>query len=87
MKITILKNISNSPIVKLSTREFPGIVIQGDTLFSMLTLVKNTKKEINNHNFDNALDNISQLKDDLEALINTYETTLVEQNIKLPYNK
>lgn len=81
----VLDPATNSAIIKLSTRRFPGVLLQGDTLHSMYRRVSIALA---------ALDPIAQQReyDELEAVVDTlrgcldlYEATLARHGYSLPY--
>jgi hypothetical protein len=34
--VSVLSSTSNAPVVQLSTRAFPGFVLQGDSLYNLV---------------------------------------------------
>ena len=84
---TILQEASNCPVVQMSNRKYPGVVIQGDTLFSFAELARRARTSLATDRLDEAADLMEQLEDDLIDYLSFYESVLASQGIELPYFK
>lgn len=80
----------NFAVVQLPERNYPGVVIQGDTLNGMVrrldemgALVKSTKPE----DLGDLTAEIQMLREELAAARDYYEATCAERGIGLPYPK
>ncbi len=87
INIALLKQNTNCCIVQLSNRRFPGIVLQGDTLSSWISLIDLVTKLIEEGDINEALDTSKELKEKLEPYQMVYENFLKEKNIPFPYVK
>lgn len=52
----LLTSATNYAVVHLPDRKFPGVVIQGDTLSSLVSGLETISTEIKNRNFEEAKD-------------------------------
>jgi|JI10StandDraft_1071094.scaffolds.fasta_scaffold601870_2 hypothetical protein len=84
--ITVIENVVNCPVVQMSGRAFPGVVIQGDSLCSLYI---KADKIFQNMLVDGAtnLDDIEFIRDSLRSYLSIYESTLQDRGIDLPYIK
>lgn len=85
--VTMIKNATNCPVVQVSGRQFPGMVLQGDTLFSFLQRVEEAKLMLKSNNTEEALDVVEELGESLEGFLSFYEAVLQSRKIRLPYEK
>src|SRR5690349_3003999 len=84
-QVDILSHISNSAIVQLPGRKFPGIVIQGDTLSNLFEgarcLLAQHRQLQDEEQYYETLD----IAEALQAQLLHYEQTLAEHGFRLPY--
>lgn len=86
MELEVYSQSINRGIVKMPSQNFPGIVIQGETLSTLLALSKATHEKALGTS-DTELINLSlELRDSLQKLLSHYESTLNKHNIPLPYS-
>jgi len=85
MTVSVLNRASNCPVVQVSGRRYPGMILQGDTLFSFLQLVKGVRSSLVAGKVEEAEDFAVQLEDEISNYLHFYEGVLGEKNIKLPY--
>lgn len=86
-KVEVLDETSNAVVAKHADREFPGVLLQGDTLRILFTDLVELKEEIDAKDFEAAGDIADSLKEQLELLLDHYERILKEHDIRLPYAK
>jgi hypothetical protein len=84
-KIELLDSSSNAVIAKHSAREFPGILIQGDTMKNLLGDLIELKEEISKQNTEAAFDISESVIEKLTDLLTHYELVLEKHGISLPY--
>ncbi|MGH7884623.1 MAG: DUF6959 family protein [Thermodesulfobacteriota bacterium] len=87
VEIEILSELINKPIVKMSERKYPGVLIQGDSLILLYDLAKEiSEKAKDTDNYE-----LHEISNELEILlyeyIEHYEKVLEENKIELPYNR
>ena len=86
MELEVYSQSINRGIVKMPSQSFPGLVLQGETLASLLKLAK-TAHEKSQSTSDTELINIShELLESIQKLASHYESTLKRHNIPLPYS-
>jgi hypothetical protein len=82
----ILSSATNSNVVQLPERKFPGIVIQGDSLaliFESITGCLQKAKILRDEEIYNELLYTAQT---IQNYLLVYEETLLNQGISLPYS-
>lgn len=83
----ILSHQTNAAVVQLPGRRFPGIVIQGDTLASLVRAADDICRLATNAGSSRDLRfEAASLRDRLRVFQAHYETVLASHGIELPYN-
>jgi len=80
----LLSDPTNGAVVHLPGRAFPGVVIQGDTLDTLIAELREVLTE------DGATERDQLLADVIERLENVqarYEAVLMHEGIALPYSR
>lgn len=70
----------------MQSQSFPGLVLQGETLASLLKLAKATHEKSQNTTDTDLIDTSRELVDSIQKLVSHYEATLGKHNIPLPYS-
>ncbi|HEY9619393.1 MAG TPA: hypothetical protein V6C78_03445 [Crinalium sp.] len=81
----ILSHDPNNGIVQLPGRKFPGIVIQGDSLFNLFEQVRYCLELAKQHQDEEAYYEILMLAEMLQGQLLNYEKTLIELGLERPY--
>ena len=81
----LLDTAGNSAVVRRFDREFPGVLIQGDTLRCILYEVEELIEEANSGDLVSINEISVVLKEKLSDMLKHYEKTLIKHNIKIPY--
>lgn len=84
---SILSHISNSGIVHLPGRRFPGIAIQGDTLSALYDSTLYLLTQFREQNAEEEYYEVLPIAEQLHAHLLHYEKTLKEHGFDLPYSK
>ncbi len=63
---------SNAVVVQLPERQYPGVVIQYDSMYNLLNLVKDAKQKMLSNDWDEARD----ILDEIEGLLSGYTQVL-----------
>ena len=90
MLISLLTPPVNYAICKMEERKYPGIVIQGDSFFSLLQLLKQINSSMSEKYPIEMDDEIVELGDQIklyEEVLLKYEKVCRENNFTLPYVK
>jgi predicted RNase H-like HicB family nuclease len=77
----------NSPVIRIVGRKFPGVLIQGDTLKNLLSLVEEICEVSKKEGAEETQEIASELKNILVGHVASYEKTLKAHNLELPYPK
>ena len=85
MEIEVFSQASNVAIVRMPGRRFPGSVIQGDSLRSLLDLVEEIEERTKASTDEELIGIVSILKERLTDGLTHYEAVLREHDIDLPY--
>jgi hypothetical protein len=81
----ILSHIPNSGIVQLPGRQFPGMVMQGDTLSNLFDSAKLLLAEFKRLRDEERYYETLMFAEQLQAQLVHYEETLQAQGMQLPY--
>ena len=82
----LLSHIPNSGIVHLPGRKFPGIVMQGDSLFSLLQGLRYLLEKYKEGKDEENYYEILMIAETLHAQLLHYEETLSKHGMSLPYS-
>lgn len=81
----ILSQASNSGVVQMPGRKFPGIVIQGDSLFNLFKQVHYCLQQAKQNQDEEAYYEILMLAETLQGQLLNYEMTLSRLRLERPY--
>ena len=85
--VEIYSDQTNSAILRHPGRKFPGVLVQGDTLYSLChradVACSNAKGSLQS----NAYGEMNNLRNHLWSLLNHYKSVLGEHNISLPFSE
>ena len=87
MLVSVLDSTVNASVIKLESRKFPSLVIQGDTLHSWISSVRRLKKlsESALSVEDELIDDFNEIINLMENYLSHYELVLLENKFELPY--
>lgn len=83
--VEIYSDASNIAVMRHPGRACPGILIQGDSLFSLVQLIKEAQGEIENGRSESAAEALEELSELLEGRLKHYEGVLEVHGMELPY--
>lgn len=86
MELEVYSQSINRGVVKMPSQNFPGIVLQGETLSNLLALAKSTHEKALETSSTELINTSLELQDSLQKLLSHYESTLNRHNIPLPYS-
>jgi hypothetical protein len=81
----ILSARTNLAMVHLPGRRFPGSVIQGDTLHSLVKSVQLIRSLLRQGDAQEAVGELELLEEELNERLGHYEQVLREHGLELPY--
>ena len=86
MELEVYSQSIDRGVVRMPSQSFPGLVLQGETLSSLLKLAKSTHEKSLNTTDTELVNSSRQLVESLQKLVSHYEATLSRHNIPLPYS-
>ncbi len=84
-KMEILDETSNAVVAKVLSRNYPGLLVQGDTLKIMLDDLIEIQEDVDNGELSSVKTGLSILQEKISDLLSHYEKVLSENGIDLPY--
>jgi hypothetical protein len=85
VKFDVLDESSNAIVARAPDRQFPGVLLQGDTLRILLDDVSELGESIQEGDYAAATEAIAAVEDQLRTLLSHYERTLEAHGMPLPY--
>ena len=86
MELEVYSQSINRGIVKMPSQNFPGLLLQGEMLSTLLGLARTTYEKSQKTSDTELIDAARELRDNLQNLLSHYEATLRRHNIPLPYS-
>ena len=86
-QIEVYSNAAHQAIIRIPSRKFPGVVVQGDSLSIMVDLAESIHDAIKNSPDEELASNAKQLRSSLDDLLLHYEIVLQEHCISLPHSR
>ncbi len=86
MELEVYSQSIDRGIVRMPSQSFPGLILQGETLASLLKLGKTSYERAQNTNDSELIDVSRELMESIQKLVAHYESTLNKHNIPLPYS-
>lgn len=81
--VDIFSDATNAAVMRHPGRRFPGILIQGDTLYTMCDRADAACRELVQGS--DAYGELNNLRNQLWKLLNHYKSVLDEHNLPLPF--
>ena len=86
MELEVYSQSIDRGIVRMPSQSFPGLVLQGETLSSLLKLAKLTYEKLPDIADTELIDTSRELVESIQKLVSHYEATLDKHKIPLPYS-
>ena len=86
-EVEIFSDSTNQAVMKHPGRNYPGVLVQGDTLYSICRDLDRVCREISNGNVDEAFDELNEIRNSMWEKLNHYKVVLGEHDIKLPFSE
>lgn len=83
--LEVYSEATNNAVVRAPGRRFPGVVIQGDSLSSMLQTVADLRAAIERGSLEEAKEEADHLHETLRQRLLHYEQVLAAHGLPLPY--
>lgn len=85
--VHLLSSPTNYAVVQLPGRQFPGVVVQGDTLHSIIAQLQNIRQHVEADKKIEALGELTDISEQLSMAISRYITTCESNKIELPFQQ
>ena len=86
MELEVYSQSINRGVIKMPSQGFPGLLLQGETLATLLGLARSIHEKAQGTSNTELIDMSLELQDSLQKLVSHYESTLNKHNIPLPYS-
>ena len=86
MELEVYSQSIDRGIVRMPSQSFPGLVLQGEALSSLLKLAKLTYEKLSDNTDTELIETARELVESIQKLVSHYETTLSKHKIPLPYS-
>ena len=86
MELEVYSQSINRGIIKMPSQNFPGLLLQGEMLSTLLRLSRSTYEKSQQTSDTELIEAARELRDNLQQLVSHYEATLSKHNIPLPYS-
>jgi len=86
-KVEVYSHATNSAIIRMPERKFPGVLIQGDSLSILFAETMELVEALATSKDEEAFFTALFMAERLESHLLGYEETLVRNGIKLPYHR
>ena len=86
-EVEIFSDSTNQAVMKHPGRNYPGLLLQGDTLYSICRDLDEVCREIRRGNAEGAFEELNELRNSMWGKLNHYKTVLGEHEIELPFSE
>lgn len=86
MELEVYSQSINRGVIKMPSQNFPGLLLQGETLSTLLGLARSIYEKAQGTSDTALIESSRELEDSLQKLVSHYESTLSKHNIPLPYS-
>lgn len=83
--VEIYSEVSNNAVIKLNGRNFPGSLIQGDSLHILVSEIMEAKAAISYGNSEEASEILGYVLERLNDRLNIYIEALTLHKLELPF--
>lgn len=85
VEIEMLSETTNSAVVSVPGRKFPGVIVQGDSLKNLLNLAGEIEELSKSQDRVELMETIGSLKNQLNNYVQEYEVAMKMHHRPLPY--
>ena len=86
MELEVYSQSIDRAVIKMPSQSFPGLVLQGETLSSLLKLAKTAYEKSQLTSDTELIDTSRELLESIQKLVAHFEATLNKHNHPLPYS-
>jgi hypothetical protein len=83
--VEILSDASNASVIRHPDRKFPGVLVQGDTLYSLCVAADEACAAAQGRLDTESYAELNELRNRLRALLSHYKVVLAEHGSGLPF--
>lgn len=84
-EVEIYSDASNAAIMRHPGRRFPGLLVQGDTLYTLFRQAEEVCAAASGKLTEDEYDELDQLRERLRTFVDHYKNVLHAHQIKLPF--
>jgi len=85
--VEILSDTTNAAVLRHPDRRFPGVLVQGDTLYSLCVAADAACHAMKPQLGDDAYEAVNGIRNHLWSLLNHYKSVLHEHQLPLPFSQ
>ena len=85
IEVEVLTEHHNYAVIRLPKRKFPGVVLQGDSLSTLVADLGRGRDQLQRGENEDGMGWIHLVLETLEGVQHAYEVALAEHSIPLPY--
>ena len=83
----IYSDQTNAAVMRHPDRRFPGVLIQGDSLYSLCVAADASCQAFQSQAHTEAYQELNDLRNHLRSLLSHYKSVLAQHQIPLPFNE
>jgi hypothetical protein len=87
VEVELYEHVANFAVLRLPTRRFPGVLVQGDSLSVLYSQARAVRAALDTGDFDQAREAVQDLVEDLEVRLRAYIDVLDRAGIRLPFTR
>jgi hypothetical protein len=85
--VEIYSDQTNAAVMRHPSRKFPGVLVQGDTLYSLCVAADASCQAFRSQAHTAEYQELNGLRNHLRSLLSHYKSVLTEHHIALPFNE
>jgi hypothetical protein len=86
-QVEIYSDATNAAVMRHPARHFPGVLVQGDTLYSLCRQADSICTYARSRLDEERFDELNGLRNDLWGFLSHYKAVMGEHGIPLPYSE
>lgn len=85
--VEIYSDATNAVVMRHPGRSFPGVLIQGDTLYSLCVVADSACESAVDKMKDDDFQDLNEMRNQLWSFLSHYKSVLQEHKIRLPFSE
>ena len=85
--VEIYSDATNAAVMRHPGRHFPGVLLQGDTLYSLCRAADRACQVAQRASDDDVYEELNEIRNRLWDLLNHYKSVLLEHQMQLPFSE